>query len=216
MRIQLQLQLYSSFFLLFLSTFSLCSPLSDISNDSVLKSSAFRSDSIQSGLEESDRDPRQFFFSTTTSITITAGTVTSTLTTTRSCFSNLANAAPTCVPTLLSGRKKREFEIVDDIPLLVDSNGQIVDLREKIVASRVSRDAIEEESTTSVDSNLNEIQNGRSGRFVTFIKTTTILTTATTTVTTTALGVHTLAFTSIGISQCFPLVLMASLGIAQC
>ena len=55
----------------------------------------------------------------------------------RSCYSTQAGIA-TCSSTVLTGRKKRESTITDDQKPIVDLNGEMVDFRDLIKASRVT------------------------------------------------------------------------------
>ena len=54
----------------------------------------------------------------------------------RSCYSTQANIA-TCSSTVLSGRKKRESTLTENQKPIVDLNGDMVDFRDLIKASRV-------------------------------------------------------------------------------
>ena len=54
----------------------------------------------------------------------------------RSCYSTL-NAAPACSSTILSGKRKREAEFLDETPRLLMDNGETADFRDFIKASRV-------------------------------------------------------------------------------
>ena len=44
-----------------------------------------------------------------------------------------------CLSTVLSGKKKREAKLVEEMPRMVLENGQTMDFREYIKASRVGR-----------------------------------------------------------------------------
>ena len=54
----------------------------------------------------------------------------------RSCYSTQA-AIATCKSTVLSGRKKRESTLTENQKPIVDLNGDMVDFRDLIKASRV-------------------------------------------------------------------------------
>ena len=56
----------------------------------------------------------------------------------RSCYSTL-NAAPNCLSTILSGKKKREAMVVEEMPRILLENGETADFRDHIQASRVGR-----------------------------------------------------------------------------
>ncbi len=56
----------------------------------------------------------------------------------RSCYSSSPAIIPTCVSTILSGRKKREDDIEDNIPNAYNEQGEPIDFKNLIAASRVS------------------------------------------------------------------------------
>ena len=55
----------------------------------------------------------------------------------RSCYTT-GNAMAACLSTVLSGKRKREADFVDETPRLVLENGETVDFRDYIKASRVN------------------------------------------------------------------------------
>ena len=69
-------------------------------------------------------------------------TATSTLSTYTSCYSTL-NAAPVCSSSVLSGKRKRQAEFLNETPRMLMDNGETTDFRDYIKASRVNNEKIE-------------------------------------------------------------------------
>ena len=66
-------------------------------------------------------------------------TATSTLSTYTSCYSTL-NAAPVCSSSVLSGKRKRQAEFLNETPRMLMDNGETTDFRDYIKASRVNNE----------------------------------------------------------------------------
>merc|ERR1719414_557078 len=147
-------------------------------------------------------------------------TATSTLSTYTSCYTT-ANAAPACLSSVLSGKRKREAGFLDETPRLLLDDGTTVDFRDYIKASRVAKSStvtqlvsrkpeIFEASMSDMPQCLRE----RGPRLITV--TTTITSSVAATVTSTQADRQTLKFTSAAVTDCFPMGLMASLNIPIC
>merc|ERR1711971_40814 len=169
------------------------------------------------------KQPRFIFTQAYTTIYSTIGT--STLSTYPSCYSTQANIA-TCSSTVLSGRKKRESTLTEDQKPMVDRNGEMVDFRDLIKASRASRHNHEvthvkqnnfpdifEASIEDVPQCLQGALKDRQGRLVTVTSTATSFTYATATVTVAA--TQSLVFSSAA-AFCFPSQLVSSASISAC
>jgi len=178
---------------------------------------------IEDSKEELPAEGRLFFVQAYATQFVT--TATSTLSTFTSCFSTL-NAAPACSSTILSGKRKREAEFLDETPRLLMDNGETTDFRDFIKASRVARTStvsklvtrkpsIFEASISDVPQCLRErAMEDRGPRLITV--TTTVTSSVAATITQTQAAKQTLKFTSAAAGDCFPMSLIASLNIPAC
>merc|ERR1712062_184704 len=184
--------------------------------------------SIEASISTEEAKPEARFFFTQAFTTIYQTIGTSTLSTYPSCYSTQADIA-TCSSTVLTGRKKRESALEETRPM-VEINGEIVDFREHIQASRVSREAdltpnpehkknipgLFEASIEDVPQCLKgaiEARQRNQRQMITVTSTVTSFTYATTTVV--VADTQSLVFSSAA-AFCFPSQLVSSLSIRAC
>merc|ERR1711981_1130777 len=181
--------------------------------------------SIETSVSE-DAKPEARFFFTQAFATVYQTIGTSTLSTYPSCYSTQADIE-VCSSTKLTGRKKRDSPLMEETKPMVDLNGEMIDFRDFIKASRVSRHNTEvsepqnnipglfEASIEDVPQCLKgAIEARRDQRqLITVTSTVTTFTYATTTAT--AAETQTFVFSSAA-AFCFPSQLVSSLSIPRC
>merc|ERR1711935_122809 len=185
--------------------------------------------SIEASLSNENAKAEARFFFTQAFFTTYVTIGTSTLSTYPSCYSTDAGIT-TCSSTVLtSGRKKRDSPLVEESKPMVDINGEMVDFRDHIKASRVSRHNSEHEHTHEqnipgiFEASIEDVPQCLAGalearrnkrQLVTVTSTVTSFTYATATVTVAA--TQSLVFKSAASPVCFPSALISSLSIRAC